>query len=119
MGSVLGWSPSPHFFATHAYAAAKSAVLGLTKAIAAYYAPRNIRCNVLAPGLIDTPMARRAATNRSIQKFVKRKQPLEGGRIGDSSDLDAAAVYFMSEASKFVTGQVLAIDGGWSVTDLS
>src|SRR5712671_3120863 len=43
MGSVLGWSPSPRFFATHAYAAAKSATIGFTKSIAAYYAPQNIR----------------------------------------------------------------------------
>jgi NAD(P)-dependent dehydrogenase (short-subunit alcohol dehydrogenase family) len=61
MGSVLGWSPSPRFFATHAYAAAKSAVIGFSKSIAAYYANKNIRCNVLAPGLVETPMAQRAA----------------------------------------------------------
>ena len=81
--------------------------------------PKNIRCNTLAPALVDTPMSRRAANNAAIQKFIKRKQPLDGGRIGQPSDLDAAAVYFLSDASKFVTGQVLAIDGAWSVTDLS
>jgi NAD(P)-dependent dehydrogenase (short-subunit alcohol dehydrogenase family) len=116
ISSVLGFSPSPKFFATHAYAAAKSAVLGFTKSIAAFYAARGIRCNVLAPALVDTPMARRAATDRAIQKFIKRKQPLDGGRIGIPSDLDAAAVYFMSDASRFVTGQVLAVDGGWTVS---
>jgi NAD(P)-dependent dehydrogenase (short-subunit alcohol dehydrogenase family) len=119
VSSVLGFSPSPRFFVTHAYAAAKSAVFGFTRSIAAYYAPKNIRCNTLAPALVDTPMSRRAANNAAIQKFIKRKQPLDGGRIGQPSDLDAAAVYFMSDASKFVTGQVLAIDGAWSVTDLS
>ena len=117
LSSVLAFSPSPRFFATHAYTAAKSAVIGFTKSIAAWYAPKNIRCNVLAPGLVNTPMAQRAATDRAIQKFIKRKQPLDGGRIGDASDLDAAAVYFMSNASKFATGQVLAIDGGWSVSE--
>jgi NAD(P)-dependent dehydrogenase (short-subunit alcohol dehydrogenase family) len=61
MGSVLGFSPSPQYFATHAYAAAKSAVTGFTKSIAAYYAKNNIRVNVLAPALVETPMARRAA----------------------------------------------------------
>jgi len=119
MGSVLGWSPSPRLFATHAYAAAKSAIIGFTKAIASYYAPANIRCNILAPGLVETPMARRAAKDKAIRAFIKRKQPLAGGRIGKPADLDAAAVFFMSEASAFVTGQVLSVDGGWCLSDLS
>jgi NAD(P)-dependent dehydrogenase (short-subunit alcohol dehydrogenase family) len=117
MSSVLGWSPSPKYFATHAYAAAKSAVIGLSKSIAAYYAPHNIRCNVIAPALVETPMARRAAGDREILSFIKTKQPLDGGRIGQPTDLDAAAVYFMSDGSKFITGQVLAVDGGWSVSE--
>lgn len=117
MSSVLGWSPSPQHFATHAYAATKSAVIGFTKSIAAYYAPQNIRCNVIAPALVETPMARRAASNREILSFIKAKQPLDGGRIGRPEDLDAAAVYFMSDTSKFTTGQVLAIDGGWCVSE--
>jgi NAD(P)-dependent dehydrogenase (short-subunit alcohol dehydrogenase family) len=116
ISSVLGFSPSPKFFATHAYAAAKSAVLGFTKSVAAFYAPKGIRCNVLASALVDTPMAQRAANDRAIQKFIKSKQPLDGGRIGRPPDLDAAAVYFMSDASKFVTGQVLTVDGGWTVS---
>lgn len=117
MSSVLGCSPSPQYFATHAYAAAKSAVFGFTKSIAAYYAPQNIRCNVIAPALVDTPMARRAAGDREILSFTKTKQPLDGGRIGKPADLDAAAVFFMSDASKFTTGQVLAVDGGWCVSE--
>ncbi|MND06757.1 gluconate 5-dehydrogenase [compost metagenome] len=50
-------------------------------------------------------------------EFIRTKQPLEGGRVGMSSDLDAAVVYFLSDASKFVTGQILSIDGGWSVAE--
>ena len=117
MGSVLGWSPSPRHFATHAYAAAKSAVIGFTKTVAAYYADKNIRCNVLAPALVETPMAQRAARNPTIQRYIKNKQPLDGGRIGEPDDLDGAAVYFMCDASKFTTGQVLAVDGGWCVSE--
>jgi NAD(P)-dependent dehydrogenase (short-subunit alcohol dehydrogenase family) len=117
MSSVLAWSPSPKYFATHAYAAAKSAVIGFTQAIAAYYAPQNIRCNVIVPALVETPMARRAAGDREILSFIKTKQPLDGGRIGQPADLDAAAVYFMSDASSFTTGQVLAVDGGWCVSE--
>jgi NAD(P)-dependent dehydrogenase (short-subunit alcohol dehydrogenase family) len=117
MGSVLGWSPSPKFFATHAYAAAKSAVIGFTKSVAAYYAPQDIRANVLAPALVETPMARRAAGDERIRQFIATKQPLDGGRIGRPEDCDAAAVYLLSEGARFVTGQVLAIDGGWSVSE--
>jgi NAD(P)-dependent dehydrogenase (short-subunit alcohol dehydrogenase family) len=117
MGSVLGWSPSSKFFSTHIYAAAKSAVIGFTKSLASYYAPQGIRANVLAPALVETPMAQRAVGDAAIQTFIKTKQPLDGGRIGQPSDLDSAAVYFLSPASSFTTGQVLAVDGGWSVSE--
>ncbi len=117
IGSVLGYSPSPKYFSTHAYAAAKSAVIGFSKSIASFYAPNNIRVNVIAPGLVDTPMAQRAANDEGILKFIKTKQPLDNGRIGQPTDLDGAAVYFMSDHSRFTTGQVLSIDGGWGITD--
>jgi NAD(P)-dependent dehydrogenase (short-subunit alcohol dehydrogenase family) len=117
MGSVLGWSPSPKYFATHAYAASKSAIIGLTRALASYYAPNNIRFNVLAPGLVATPMAHRASSDLEILRFTRTKQPLDGGRIGSPGDCDGAAVYFMSDASRFTTGQVLAVDGGWEVSE--
>lgn len=117
MGSVLGSSPSRKFFATHAYAAAKSAVIGFTKSAAAYYAPHGIRFNVVAPSVVETPMAARAASNPEIREFLAHKQPLDGGRIGQPSDVDAAVVYFLSDGSKFVTGQVLSVDGGWSVSE--
>lgn len=116
MGSVLGFSPSPEFFSTHAYAAAKSAVIGFSKSIAAYYAKNNIRINVIAPGLVETPMATRASNDESILAFIKKKQPLDAGRIGQPEDLDGLAVYFMSDYSLFTTGQVIAVDGGWSVS---
>jgi NAD(P)-dependent dehydrogenase (short-subunit alcohol dehydrogenase family) len=117
MGSVLGFSPSPRFFATHTYATAKAAIIGLTKSAASYYAPQNIRFNVLAPALVATPMSQRAQGDEAILDFIKTKQPLDGGRIGQPGDLDSAAVFFMSDDSKFVTGQVLAVDGGWSVSE--
>ena len=117
MGSVLGYSPSPHHFVTHAYAAAKSAAIGFTKSIASYYAQFDIRINLLAPALVETPMAQRAASDRKIRSFIKTKQPLDAGRIGKPSDLDGAAVYFMSDYSKFTTGQILSVDGGWSISE--
>lgn len=117
VGSVLGSSPSPHYFVTHAYAASKAAVEGFTKSIAAYYAPHGIRINTLAPGLIETPMSNRAAHDPEIMHFIKTKQPLGSGRIGLPADLNGAAVYFMSDHSAFTTGQVLSVDGGWSISE--
>ncbi len=117
MGSVLGYSPSPKYFTTHAYAAAKAAIIGFTKSIAAYYAQDSIRVNVIAPALVETPMAQRAARDEIILSYIKTKQPLEDGRIGRPEDLDGLAVYFMSDLSKFTTGQIVAVDGGWSVSE--
>lgn len=116
MASVLGYSPSPKYFASHAYAAAKAGIIGFSKSIAAYYAPQNIRVNVIAPALVETPMSKRAATNDDIMNFIKTKQPLDGGRIGTPADCDAAALMLLSPDSKFITGQVLAVDGGWTVS---
>lgn len=117
LASVLAWSPSPEFFSTHAYASAKAGILGLTRSAASTYAARNIRFNALAPGLVATPMSHRAQGDERIRHFIRGKQPLDGGRMGRPDDLDAAAVFFMSDASCFVTGQVLAVDGGWCVSE--
>lgn len=117
MSSVLGFSPSPKHFVTHAYAAAKAAIIGFTKSIASYYAQDNIRVNVIAPALVETPMAQRAAKDEIILSFVKTKQPLDGGRIGSPEDLDGLALYFMSDLSKFTTGQCVAVDGGWTISE--
>jgi NAD(P)-dependent dehydrogenase (short-subunit alcohol dehydrogenase family) len=117
MGSVLGFSPSPHHFATHAYAATKAAIIGFTQSCASYYAAEDIRFNVIAPALVETPMAQRAAGDERILEFIRTKQPLDGGRIGRPDDLDAAVVFFLSDAARYVTGQVLAVDGGWTVSE--
>ena len=117
ISSVLGFAPSPAFFSTHAYAAAKSAVWGFSRSVASCYAKDNIRVNVLAPSLIDTPMAKRATGDETILSFIRTKQPLDQGRIGQPEDLDGLAVYFMSDQSRFTTGQLVAVDGGWSISD--
>lgn len=117
MASVLAYSPSPIYFSTHAYAASKAAIIGFTKSIASYYAKDNIRVNAVAPGLVETPMALRAANDEAIMSFIKTKQPLDGGRMGRANDLDGAAIYFLSDQSIFTTGQVLAVDGGWDMSE--
>lgn len=117
MSSILAFSPSPKHFVTHAYAAAKSAVIGFSQSVAAYYAAQNIRVNVIAPSLIETPMSQRAATDEAIQRFIKTKQPLGGGRMGVPQDVDGAAVFLLSDEARFITGQVIAVDGGWSLSE--
>ncbi len=116
MSSVLGWSPEPAHFASHGYAATKAGIIGFSKSIASYYAPQNIRVNVIAPALVETPMSQRACGNEEIMGFIQRKQPLDGGRIGLPGDLDGAALFLLSRDAGFLTGQVLAVDGGWTVT---
>lgn len=116
-GSVLGFSPSPRFFNTHAYATAKAAIIGLTKAAASCYAKQGIRFNVLAPALVATAMSERAQSDAAILDYIRTKQPLDGGRIGQPEDLDGALVWLLSEASRFVTGQIIAVDGGWTVSE--
>ena len=116
MASVLAFSPSPTHFATHAYAAAKAGVIGLTTSCAACYAARDIRFNVVAPALVDTPMAQRASSDAAITEYIAHKQPLDGGRIGRPEDVDGAVVFLLSPESRYVTGQVLAVDGGWCVS---
>jgi NAD(P)-dependent dehydrogenase (short-subunit alcohol dehydrogenase family) len=112
LGSVLGLTGN-RLFATHAYAASKAAVVGLTRAMAAYYADRGIRCNVIAPGLIQTAMSRRAATDPEVLDELPRLQPLTAS-MGDPDDVAAAALYLGSTASRFVTGIVLPVDAGWT-----
>ncbi len=116
MSSVLGFAPSGKHFATHAYAAAKAAAIGLTKACAAYYAEDDIRFNVIAPALVDTPMATRAVSDEATMDYVRMRQPLDGGRVGRPQDLAQVAVFFLSDEARYVTGQVLAVDGGWTVS---
>lgn len=117
MSSVLGFSPSPKFFATHAYAAAKSAVIGFSRSLASYYAPHDIRVNVIAPGLIETPMSLRAFQDENIIRFINTKQPLQQGSAPQPAQLGGTAVYLLSDHSALVTGQTIAVDGGWTVSE--
>ena len=118
MGSVTATDPSPEMFATHAYAAARGATNALMTTMAATYAKDGIRVNVVAPGLADTPMATRAAGDARIRAYAARKQPLAGEMMAPD-EVAHAAVYFLSDESRAVTGQLLKVDGGWSVVSVS
>jgi NAD(P)-dependent dehydrogenase (short-subunit alcohol dehydrogenase family) len=113
--SVLATSPVPDMFATHAYAAIKGAEISLTTSMASYYAPMGIRVNAIAPGLVDTPMAKRATTDPDIVLFATRKQPLAGGLLRAEQIADTG-LFLLSDDSSAITGQTIAVDGGWSVT---
>jgi NAD(P)-dependent dehydrogenase (short-subunit alcohol dehydrogenase family) len=116
MGSVLGWSPSPELFGTYAYAASKGAVRAMTLSAAARYARDRVRFNLIAPALIDTPMAARAVGDPEIRAYLATKQPIGAGP-GTTADVAEGALYLSEPASRFVTGTVLAVDGGWCVSE--
>jgi NAD(P)-dependent dehydrogenase (short-subunit alcohol dehydrogenase family) len=115
MASVLAFSPEPKFFATHAYAASKSAIIGLTQAMAAYYAPSKIRVNAIAPALTRTPMSRRAQQNPELLEFIKTKQPLSEDLI-EADDVARAAVFLLSDDARNITGEVTSVDAGWRMS---
>jgi NAD(P)-dependent dehydrogenase (short-subunit alcohol dehydrogenase family) len=105
--------------ATASYAAAKAAVIGLTRQMAAEYAADNIRVNAIAPGYHrDTNLGRerKALANEevisSFDNAIKQRTPI--GRKGDPREMDGLIVYLASAASSFVTGQVFIHDGGWT-----
>jgi len=114
--SVLATSPQPESFATHGYAAAKAAIAGWVVPLAAAYAADGIRVNCIAPGLVDTPGAQRAARSAQIRAFAARKQPLTHG-ICSVDDVSAAMVWALDAHG--MTGQVICVDGGWSITSTS
>ena len=113
LSSVLGLVGGDEDFATHAYAASKGGIVAMTRAIASYYAPQHIRANVLAPGLIRTKMSKRAQTDPGIIERLNRLQPLTSD-FGEPEDVAAAALYLASDESRFVTGIVVPVDGGWT-----
>jgi NAD(P)-dependent dehydrogenase (short-subunit alcohol dehydrogenase family) len=114
VGSVLAGAPEPRHFATHAYAAAKGAVEAMSRSMAAYYAPHRIRVNVLAPGLVRTPASERAGSPELLA-FIEKKQPLTGGMV-DADDVARAALFLLGDDARSITGEAIAVDGGWTVS---
>jgi 3-oxoacyl-[acyl-carrier protein] reductase len=90
------------------YAAAKAGLIGLTKTTARELASRGITCNAIAPGLIATDLT--ADLPEAATEALKGLTPL--GYIGSVEDVAAAAVYLASDEARYVTGQVLGVDGG-------
>jgi len=116
MASVLGMHPRRDHFDTHAYAASKGAILSLSRAMAATYAPEGIRVNAIAPGLVRTPMSRRAQEDPLILEHMRGKQPLAGGLI-DAEEVAKLSLFLLDSAhSAMMTGDILSIDAGWGVS---
>jgi meso-butanediol dehydrogenase/(S,S)-butanediol dehydrogenase/diacetyl reductase len=113
LSSALALVGGDEDFATHAYAASKGAIVSLTRAMAVTYAPEGISCNVVCPGLIETPMSRRAQSDPRIRARVADLQPLTAD-FGRPEDVAAAVLYLAGPGARFVTGTVLPVDGGWT-----
>jgi NAD(P)-dependent dehydrogenase (short-subunit alcohol dehydrogenase family) len=96
----------------HAYTAAKGGVISLTRAVAMSYAKDKVRCNVICPGAVDTPMMAHVlhSENRRLREGFERGHPI--GRVGTPEDIAAMALYLASDESSWVTGSVFTIDGG-------
>jgi gluconate 5-dehydrogenase len=97
-----------------AYVAAKGAVSSLTRQWATEWAKHGITVNAIAPTFVDTPQVAMLLGDPAFKAGVVRRIPL--GRVGETADLVGAVLYFASDASAFVTGQILTIDGGLTAT---
>jgi len=115
-GSVLVRHPQGEHFATVGYAASKGAIEAMSMAAAAYYAPQGIRINVIAPGLVQTPMTVRAQGNMEIAKYIVHKQPLRKGML-TAEDIAKTACFLLRQNSSPITGQILTVDAGWTVSE--
>lgn len=95
-----------------AYVASKHGVIGLTKAAALEYARQNIRINAICPGVIKTPMLDRATGNKKeVEDQYANAEPM--GRLGLPEEVANAAIWLCSDASSFITGDAMVVDGGW------
>jgi NAD(P)-dependent dehydrogenase (short-subunit alcohol dehydrogenase family) len=117
-GSVINISSMFSFIASAPvpeapYVTSKSAVNGLTRELAVQWAPDGVRVNAIAPGWFPSEMNEELFTDERTQRWLERNCPL--GRPGRVDELDGILLYLASDASSYCTGQVITIDGGWTI----
>ncbi len=96
------------------YTASKSGVVNLTRDLAVQWAPLGIRVNALAPGWFESEMTEAMFAEQSLIDWMSRRSPLN--RPGRADELDGAVIFLLSDASSFMIGQTLVVDGGWTLT---
>ncbi|MEA2680212.1 MAG: 3-oxoacyl-[acyl-carrier protein] reductase, partial [Candidatus Binataceae bacterium] len=106
-GSIAGTAGLP--FVSN-YCAAKAGIIGFTKSVALEVAKHGVVVNAIAPGFIETPMT--APMSAEAREWVINNTPI--GRLGEPSDIAGAALYLASDESKFMIGQVISPNGGWT-----
>jgi NAD(P)-dependent dehydrogenase (short-subunit alcohol dehydrogenase family) len=94
------------------YAASKGGIVNLTRELGAQWARKGIRVNAIAPGWFESEMTSDMFAEESGHKWVARRAPM--GRHGKEGELDGALLFLASDASSYVTGHILAVDGGWT-----
>lgn len=111
IGSLMSLLGLPYL---SAYALTKSALAGLTRVLAAEWGPKNIQVNCIAPGFIITDLNRDMWQSETMQQWLKGVQA--NPKAGAPEDIAPLAVYLSSQGSNYVTGQVIAVDGGYTTT---
>ena len=114
IGSISGERAVPRVHLA-VYSAAKAAVEMLTKAVAVEYARRNIRCNCINPGIINSGMIKPYLTEPNARRVLEDRLPLN--RIGEPADVANAVLFLASDQASWITGTVLNVDGGKSASD--
>ncbi len=105
VSSIIGTHGTPGLAV---YGGSKAAVIGITKSLAKELAPQQVRVNTIAPGFIDTDMAR----SLTAEKFAERAASIGMGRVGSASEVADVALFLVSDLSRYVTGQIIGVDGG-------
>ena len=118
-GSIINISSAAGVFKAapnrYVYGATKAAIAALTRAVAADFVTKGIRCNAVCPGTIETPsmLGRAAALGAGGREMFVSRQPM--GRLGTAEEIASLAVYLASDESSFTTGVAHIIDGGWTL----
>ena len=112
IASVAGFGSLSERYPLAGYVASKSGVVGLTRELGAQWAARGVRVNAIAPGWFPSEMTGQLQDPRQVN-WIERRTPM--GRVGRLEELNGALVFLASDASSFVVGQTVAVDGGWTL----